>query len=229
LKVAVSMRVVDAPGYAELRDALSHDWVRLLDRLGLVPLLVPNQLQDPKRFIEETGAELCLLTNGEDVAPPGEPGPRERTESALLDLAIERRMPVLGVCRGLQLVNVYFGGAVVTDLTQSCSGAGDHVLPAGHDVELVDPALRELLGATTMVVNSYHRHGVTVGSLAPPLVAFALAAGGVVEGLYHPDHPLLAIQWHPERPDPSTERSERLLRGWIDSTGSAGSLPPWRR
>lgn len=213
------MRVIEAAAYAERRDAISHDWVRFAESLGLAPVLLPN-CADIGRMIDDLDIRLILLTSGNDVLAPA-PGAaqgsdvspdRNRTESRLLDLAVERRLPVFGVCRGLQMINTYFGGGLITDLAPVSGDAAAHVARP-HMVTISDPTVAGVAGAT-WTVNSFHRQAVTEATLAPPLRAFARAGDGVIEGLYHPSLPMLAVQWHPERPGAPTALDTALVGAW---------------
>jgi putative glutamine amidotransferase len=209
--VAVTMRSAPADSYVEERDALSHDMSRLLFVRGLVPILVPNTTPDPVAFLAASGARALMLTGGDDLGPlggtegPASPSLRDTMEHRLLMGALERGLPVLGICRGLQLVNVAFGGGLTRRL--------DDVVPqerhvgGTHAVTLVDGGQAD--------VNSFHASGVVGGQLAAGLRATAVTAGGVVEALEHPTLPVAAVQWHPERPGPSAALDDAILARWI--------------
>lgn len=220
--IAVSMRVTEPSADAEVRDALSHDWLRFLDRFHVTPVLVPNSWADPGARLRQMEVSGLLLTNGNDVGlQPDErwagsesvSEARDRTEQALLAWAVERRMPVLGVCRGMQLINTYFGGTLVRDLAARANGEA-HVA-AEHRLTIVDPEYRRRLGVEACATNSFHNHGVTQNTLAPGLRAMALSEAGVVEGCYHPSLPVLGIQWHPERRGPDAHIGEALFHHWL--------------
>ncbi len=220
-RVGITMRVVEAVGYTEPRDAISHDWMRFVTAFGLRPVLIPNTV-DPRWCVDEFELQLLLLTNGNDVVA-GEPGAvkgsdvspeRNRAEASLLDLAIERRLPVLGACRGLQMINTYFGGTVMTNL-ESVSGSADAHVGRPHPITITDASAAAGLSATRTTVNSFHRQAVTTGTLASPLRSFATADDGVIEGLYHPTLPIRAVQWHPERPGAPTAIDVALMESWV--------------
>jgi len=215
--IAVSMRISVNQTYFEMRDAISHDWVRTLERLGVRPLLVPNCLADPAGYLESFKPRGLLLTGGNDLGPlPGESHEdpratqRDSTEKALLDRAVRNRLPVFGVCRGLQMVNGYFGGKLVRDLRQ----IGQHV-NVQHAVEVIARPWQRIEGVEKVITNSYHREGVLLDKLSPELKPFAIATDGVVEGLYHPRLPILAVQWHPERENPAADLDRALLEDWL--------------
>lgn len=207
VRLAVTMRVVSAQDYVEPRDAVSHDWLRYLTDLGVALTLVPNVSRDPVAYIHEAGVQALLLTNGEDVwqGPLDQAPGRDRTEHALLAYAALARLPVFGVCRGLQVINVHFGGKV-TALSQP------HVA-VEHAVALAD-CFSTVLGRAELRVNSYHRQGVLQQHLAPTLIACAKSEF-VVEGLRHQSLPIWAVQWHPERPDPAVRENRLLLEAWL--------------
>ncbi len=201
IAVAVTMRLAPATGYIEPRDALSHDLSRLLFGLGLVPILVPNTTPDPASFLTATGVRAVLFSGGDDLGS----GPRDDMETRLLEAAMERDLPVLGVCRGLQFINRALGGSVTPDLALGVPGEA-HV-GTTHDLHLASGG--------SVRVNSFHRSGVLVDQLAPSLRVLARTGGGVVEAFEHPDRPISAVQWHPERPGSSPEIDRQMFDRWL--------------
>jgi putative glutamine amidotransferase len=161
-----------------------------MDRMdGLV--LTGGTDVDPARY----GAAVPMLgpasgPSARATTPPLDPD-RDAVELALLDVALERGLPVLAICRGLQLVNVGRGGTLHAHL------ADHHPASGRHDV-LVEPGsvLGGLYGATASV-NSVHHQGVD--RLGADLVVTARARDGVVEGIELPGAQLLGVQWHPEQ------------------------------
>lgn len=214
----LSLRVVVEREHGEVRDAISHDWVGYLEGLGVVPVLIPNALRDPVAFARQTGVRALLLTGGGDVGPPGgcggPEGLRDATEGKLLALAVAARLPVLGVCRGMQALNVHFGGGLERDLTGVC-GDRDRHRGTAHGIEIVDAAWRARLGAAVATVNSFHGHAVTGATLSAELLPFALSSDGVVEGFHHPRLPIVGIQWHPERPGSAVAVDRAIMEHWL--------------
>ncbi len=144
------------------------------------------------------GADVEPSWYGADRAPQTYDPDRERDsfELALARAATERGMPLLAVCRGNQLVNVALGGTLV----QHVDGhEGTHAETTGfHPVTLLEGSrLHRLLGADRIAVNSLHHQAVA--DVASSMVVVATADDGVVEATEHPELPLIAVQWHPER------------------------------
>jgi N5-(cytidine 5'-diphosphoramidyl)-L-glutamine hydrolase len=194
--ILVSTRIAENHTYSERRDALSHDWGNLFDHFGLVPVLIPNSLKDVTPYWK-LGAKGLLLTGGDSLGSKMQPTQRDKTESQLIQGAIENGVPILGVCRGLQMLNRYFGGDSID--------VPGHV--GKHAVKLQD--------GSNMDVNSFHDKAVTLQGLAKPLRPFAQTEDGIVEGVRHESLPIVAIQWHPERASPSAAYDELLIKEWM--------------
>jgi putative glutamine amidotransferase len=194
---------------------LSVNYVRSVEGAGLIPLAVPP-LTHPERAGEiMDAAGGLLLTGGMDVDPKlygapahpelGEIHPgRDATELALFNAARERRIPVLGICRGIQLINVACGGTLYQDLPSERPSSVQHNQPNDrsartHNVTIAaDSLLAGATGITEMAVNSYHHQAVA--RLGSGLRVTATAADGVIEGVEStdPDWWILSVQWHPE-------------------------------
>lgn len=197
--ILVSMRTIENATYPETRDAISHDWQRLFLHYGMTPVLVPNALGEIGDYFE-LGASGLLLTGGDDLGPDDTPTLRDRTETRLLEGAIKRGLPVFGTCRGLQLINIHFGGRIARELPEGHVGE--------HEVRV---------NSSDMIrINSFHNQGVLAGGLAAELSAFAATDSGVVEAVMHRSLPITAVQWHPERPNPAAQLDRDLLQRWID-------------
>jgi putative glutamine amidotransferase len=217
-------------GQTPLAWIMGQQYVRVLTEGGALPWLVPLLSGDEVtlRCIYNR-LDGVFLTGGVDVNPAnyGEPlhalcGPtdadRDETEMHLIRWARADRKPVLGVCRGHQMIDVALGGtlyqdvgvqhpqAIKHDYFPSSDYTRDYVV---HDVEVTPGSrLDGLLGARRVRVNSMHHQGVK--RLAPELRATALAPDGLIEGLEGVNGQfLVGVQWHPEEltdKDPSMRR-----------------------
>jgi putative glutamine amidotransferase len=196
--ILVSMRTCDNATYPERRDAISHDWGKLFAHYDLIPILVPNTLGDSSSYLN-FGASGLLLTGGDDLGPDSDPTLRDKTEVQLLNGAVARGLPVFGTCRGLHIINRYFGGQLARTLPEMHVGE--------HDVRLN--------GERVIRINSFHNRGVMSDGLASALIPFAATESGVVEAIRHRQLPITAVQWHPERPNPAAELDRELLQQWL--------------
>jgi putative glutamine amidotransferase len=209
------------------RVALNIAYVRALTRAGLVPLLVPPVLDPEAACAALDRVQGLVLSGGEDVEPSryhaaphpklGETDPaRDAVELALIAGAERRRLPILAICRGIQILNVALGGTLYQDLAAE-RGAGpiDHSDTAARHGLRVEPEslLHHTLGTVGASVNS--RHHQAIRELAPTLRATAWAEDGVIEGVERVDRAApwtLAVQWHPE-----DDTEEALFRGFAQA------------
>lgn len=194
------------------------DYPRSVALAGGLPVELTRDA-DVSGIVERIDA--VVLSGGADLDPsiydalPDENlGPleqdRDAWEMALLDAARERKMPVLAICRGFQLVNIVFGGTLHQHV-ELAEGVGHPQWDVSgrsvtHEVHVVDNTIASSLFPKVMGVNSLHHQ--TVDRVGEGLMVSAVAPDGVIEGLETPDGSILALQWHPElltAPDRSFE------------------------
>ena len=132
--------------------------------------------------------EGLLLPGGGDIF-----GGLDRRETAVINAFVARRRPVLGICRGMQALNVYFGGTLHQHILGHAQVCGrDHL----HIVHAAPGLLRALYGARFTVNSAHHQ---AVETLGEGLQVLACAPDGTVEAIAHKALPVFAVQWHPER------------------------------
>ena len=191
--VAVTQRVSVVPEYGERRDCLDQAWAKFLMACGLLPVLIPNVTEAALALCDRAGVAGLLLTGGNDLAALGGDAPeRDAVENALLNLAEARGLPVLGVCRGMQVIQQRFEVPL-----RHVEG---HV--AHRQVIRIEGEPRE--------VNSYHCFGAF--DSRAPLDICAVAEDGVVKAIRHSSLPMTGIMWHPERIDPYSPADIAMFR-----------------
>ena len=211
MRLAITQRVVVSETYPERRDALSQDWAKYIAEIfseaHLVPLL--NRPESAVAALSALDIGGVILTGGNNLEDAPE---RDETESRVIAACRQRGTPLLGVCRGLQMLNVALGGTV--EMNARVRTKTEHVA-ANHVVTLHGTPFVDLAGTAELEVNSFHDCAVFGDGLAPRCEAFALASDGVVEGFRHASEPILAVQWHPERPNPASDFDRGLITRFL--------------
>jgi putative glutamine amidotransferase len=206
--------------------------VDALAGLGCEPLLLPPAERDPGELVDWIlrHAHAVVLTGGPHDLDPAHYGAaphpqlgridrgRDDLELALARGAWERRVPLLGVCGGMQAMTVAVGGSLVQDIRTQLPTALEHEQPTDpvepwHDVTLDEGRLRRAFGADRIRVNSTHHQAVDD---AGPLRVVGRAPDGVIEAVESDDHPFfVGVEWHPELIDlaPYAALADATTRG----------------
>ena len=211
-------------------------YIRALVDAGATPLPIPVT-DDPSRAAEYIDLiDGLLIPGGQDVVPAlfGEdPRPevtymlesQDLMEMELLRLAVQKGIPVFGICRGLQLMNVTFGGGLIQDIYAQKRATVGHKQSAAirsqatHSVKLLEGSLMEqLLGKEPLGVNSYHHQAID--SVAPGFVVSGAAADGIIEAIENPEKNLFAVQWHPEEMYIRYPRFANLFRHLVETAAA---------
>lgn len=193
---------------------VENDMYRFLSREGVMPILIPDL--DPKlqrQYFDEVDA--FVFQGGVDVSPRsyGEEGIennrwpgdyyRDQYELKIMDHAFKNKKPVLGICRGMQLINVYFGGTLYQDLEIQTKTNIRHRCPTEYDriqhgVKILpDSFLREAYKSERIEVNTVHHQGVK--DLGKDLIVEAKSSeDDLVEAFRHKNNLVWGVQWHPE-------------------------------
>lgn len=229
MTVAVAARQSE-PSIATHKNRLYADAVA---RHGGLPVVLDATATAAERAAAFASMEGLLLSGGADIDPARygesiagaidlEPD-RDALESDAWSAATERRVPVLGLCRGLQAINVFSGGALLQHVDGHAGAAWGHGAAATHPLR-VDPGSRLagwIGGLDTLEVNSYHHQGIRPADLAPGLVASAWAGssvGDLVEGIEAADGRfVVGVQCHPERTESTPVGFERLFAAFVEA------------
>lgn len=195
--------------------AIQHSYVNSVLQGGGIPFPIPNVLSDDDLLQVYSQVDGIMFSGGGDISLrhfngsdhpriDGVDEARDSTELTLMRAACRDGKPVLGICRGAQVMNAALGGTLYTHIADQLKGALDHAYPGDrrrtivHPVN-VDEASRAagIFGETLLQVNSLHHQGLK--DIAPGLRVAGHAPDGLVEIVELPDHPYaFAVQWHPE-------------------------------
>lgn len=195
--LALTQRTYVESTYNEVRDTLDQQWSEFVRLAGYLPLILPNNDKVAMKLIKRYQPAGLIFTGGNSLYKYGGDSPkRDCIEKELLEYAIETRLPVLGVCRGMQVIQDWFEielkpvkGHVTKKMEIVCSNGN------------------------TILKNSYHSMG-TVSSCDSFLID-AFSKDGIIKAISHSTCPIEGIMWHPERETPfeldDIERLQRLF------------------
>ena len=212
---------------------MQDTYVSAVEETGGISLIVPCLRGDSA--IDDV-VELCdgfLFTGGHDVHPSryGEAVKdtcggvqlfRDELEFRTLEKVIRTKKPILAICRGIQLLNVFFGGTLHQDMPSELDTTILHKQVEGyyatsHEVNIVENTpLYELIGSTRMKANSFHHQAIR--DLGRGLLVSARAGDGIIEGVYtEGEQYIRAYQWHPERLVFNSEDNRRIIEDFINA------------
>lgn len=223
--------------YSPYMFAIKHTFIQAIERAGGVPLIVPMYENEEHAAQLMKMADGLLLADGNDISSHTygeEPRDirdddprRDEFELSLLRQAEQLRMPVLGICRGMQLMNVARGGTLYQDLATEREGSDEHdgylivkdTEHLAHDLRVEEGTqLAQIIGASTIKSNTHHHQAVK--NVGKSLAISARATDGVVEGIEDAAMPyFVGVQPHPEtlfqRAEPAWSK---LFQSFVDAS-----------
>ncbi|MDO5726034.1 MAG: gamma-glutamyl-gamma-aminobutyrate hydrolase family protein [Tissierellia bacterium] len=188
-------------------------YIESIEAIGALPFIIPivDDVSLAKEYIKRI--DMLVLTGGDDVHPRwyGQ-NPmhncteidykRDLTDMALLKAAIDEGVPVLGICRGLQIINSYLGGTLIQDIPTQADRAYGHrswdtYTTGHHEIELMkDSFLHKIFGKDKLMVNSIHHQAIKI--VAPGMKTSAKSFDGIIEAFENEEKKLYGVQFHPE-------------------------------
>ncbi len=182
--IGLTMRMTKAQGYHELRDTIAQDWPKYIDYLSPKAnyFFIPNIEEKAINYCKKNNINLLILTGGDDI---GLFEKRDKTELILLKFMIDNNLPVIGICRGMQLIHHYFDGKIER---------GDTTFIEEHratEHEIV-------INSEIIKVNSYHNSRIEESSLHANLSVIARNSNDRSIEAFKGEN-LLGLMWHPER------------------------------
>lgn len=201
-RIAVTQRVDLINLRSERRDALDQKWISFLQNINLLPILVPNNVTYTRELINYDSIDGILLTGGNSLVKYGGDAPeRDEVEKLLITFANLKNLPLLGVCRGMQVIQDYYNNSL-------CKVPG-HV--ATRHSLVVEKELR-LSNIVNLYkdVNSFNNYGTYAaeGDLLP----LAYSLDGMVMAIEHKKHHIFGVMWHSERESPFNKVDQDMFK-----------------
>ena len=175
----------------ETRDCIDQRWIKFVTKLDLIPIFLPNNKAIVKKYLQFLKPKLIILSGGNDIYQKNLNVKnfsriRDQVEFELIKQGIKKNIPILGVCRGMQLLNIFYNGSI--------SKIKNHTGKL-HKIIFIEK-YNKILGPN---VNSFHNWGITKNNFSKDLRPIAYDANKNIEAFIHKKKKILGIMWHPER------------------------------
>ena len=233
--IGVTCMTIQAENYSP-RLGMSRSYVNALLKAGAAPLLIPHIADKAVLRTLYERLDGLLLPGGGDIDPArygesrhkncNEPSAeRDDTELALARWAMDGDMPVLAICRGIQVLNVALGGSLFQDIQAQIPGAERHDWYPNHPRDRLshtvaispNTRLAQIVGTTLLPVNSLHHQSVK--DVAPGLAVTGFSPDEIIEVVEALDHPFaIGVQWHPEELAGGDARARRLFDAFVEAS-----------
>ncbi len=196
-KIIITQRYEKIGAFREYRDNIDSRLPSLINKLGYTPILLPNNLDNLTKFIKKISPKGIILSGGGN---PLKKDLRYYNENKLIKISINKNIPIIGICRGAQALNVFFGGKL--------KKVKNHVRKK-H--KIFGPLVRNL----DIKVNSYHDYGFFKKTLGKNLELLAYSSDKVVKSFSHIRYKFLGIMWHPERYKKLKNFDKNLIKKYL--------------
>jgi gamma-glutamyl-gamma-aminobutyrate hydrolase PuuD len=206
--LGITQRVEVVKSYGERRDCLDQSWSDLALSLNYLPVPLPNvSPEQVESLIDSLGLDAIIFSGGNSITsldPSAEDASPERDafEYELLKQAISKKTPIIAVCRGMQIINLAFGGHLTRVAGHVATQHAIHSNTSAYQLP--------------QTVNSFHNWGIGKDGLASELEMIAVDSDGYIEAYQHPDTKLLGLMWHPEREKPFNSLDIQLLTRFLE-------------
>jgi len=197
LNIGISCRITEAINYFELRNSLSVDWIDFFNEINFIPILIPHGILNINNYLSKVRLDGVILSGGNNLNPKLYASNdilssvydiRDKNEFDIIKYCIKKDLPIIGICRGMFTINIFFNGGLTHNIN-------NHV-NVEHDVNI--SRFNNYFGDKKKV-NSFHNHAIKPKDIAPNLDIFAITDDGYIEGIFNSEKSIYGIQWHPER------------------------------
>jgi len=208
-KIAITQRVIENDTYVEIRDALDINFASLFQELGLIPVILPTFFP-PDSYFENFDISGVILSGGNDLSQVNDndiSAQRDAFEKRVLEHAISKKIPVLGICRGMQLIADYYQA--------DFQSVQNHV--AVEHPLIINQTSKYLTYLNSLeTVNSYH--GYSVKTVPKNFKISAKSQDGQIEAIEHKELPIFGQMWHPERSQPFLKQELSFIKNFFTTS-----------
>lgn len=196
-KILITQRYERIGKFKELRDNIDLRYINMIENINMFPILIPNALIKIDQFLNKIKPDGILLTSGGN---PKENNCRKKTEIKLIKYSIKNNLPLLGICRGAQVINIYFKGKVIP--------IKNHV----RKNHLIKGSITKK--QKKISVKCYHDLGIKKKNLGKNLQILASSNDSSIECFKHKKKNIMGIMWHPERYSKLRKFEKKLLKNF---------------
>ena len=196
-KILISQRLDEVGIFNEKRNNLDVRYLEIFEKLNLIPILIPNNIILAKKIIKNVKVSGIILSSGGDALKKDI---RYDTEILLLNYAKRNDIPLLGICRGAQAINIYFGGRI--------KAIPNHVRKK-HTLK------SDLTNKKNIKTNCYHDYGIKSDYLGKNLHVLGTSSDDSIELFKHKSKKIIGMMWHPERFKKLREFELKIFKGFF--------------
>jgi len=211
--------------YGCMTDSLENSYIEFFTGLGFTLIPVSNSQDNIEKYFFEIKPDAVILSGGGSVDAElfGEKNAdassiskkRDALEKKLIDISISENIPVFGICRGMQFINVYFGGKLNCDI-RLIDHNNIHTPGKLHALSIIESVINKKFSIEKLYVNTYHNHGITNDLIGEGLIPFAIEpVTGLIEGVVHRNYRIAGFQWHPERKSESSDFDKEFINSFF--------------
>ena len=206
--IGITQRVFNHHEYKETREALDINWSRYIYELGFIPLILPINI-NPNEYFKHFKIDGLLLSGGNDTYSKSNnelSKKRDEFEFSIINYSLNNSLPILGVCRGMLLINEFFNGDI--------EKINNHVA-VNHCVTSSSKSKYHTLIKSIKNVNSFHNY--SINKLGDDLTISAVDNFENIEAIEHKKHKIFGQMWHPERKSSFEKEQNELIKYFFNS------------
>ena len=196
-KIAIIPRIDKFGKHNEIRDNLDVRFISLIEKLGFVPILIPTKIKKIELYLNKISPDGVILSPGGN---PLENNIRRKNEYKIIKYSIKKKIPILGICRGAQVINLFFNGKL--------KKINNHVRK-NHQI------FGKLIKSKKIITNSFHDLGFDKKILGKNLVIQAYTKDQIIESFSHKKYKVFGLMWHPERYKKIKQFDRKLLKSFF--------------